>query len=51
MQSAIEAAQAAIMAVREADNPVSNVRPIHTTPRSGGSPSKQPTFDWKVIDK
>ena len=34
MQAAIEATKAVIIAVREADNAVSNARLIHTTPRS-----------------
>ena len=33
MQTATEVAKAEIIVVKEADNPV---RPIHTTPRSGG---------------
>ena len=37
MQAAIEAAKAAIMKVRDVENPVNNVRSIHTTPRLGDS--------------
>ena len=46
----IEAAKAAIMAVREADNPVNNARPLHAMPRSGG-PALTTDVDWKVVDK
>ena len=35
MQAAIEATKAAVMAVREADNPVISARPIQRMPRSG----------------
>ena len=51
MQIAIEVAKAAIMSVREADNLFNNARPIHSTPRLGGSVLRQPTFDWEAIDK
>ena len=48
MQAVIEPAKAPIMAVREAENPVKDVRTIHTVPRSGGPVLRQPMFDWKV---
>ena len=32
-QTEIKPTKAAILAVREADNPVNNVKPVHTTPR------------------
>ena len=51
MQAGIEAAKAAIMAVREADNPVNNARPIHRMARSISSVVRQLTFDWKVAEK
>ena len=44
VQAAIEAAKAAIMAVREAETPVSNVRPIQRTLRMGGPTLKQTTL-------
>ena len=47
-QEVIEATKAAIMAVREADNPVDNARPIHTMPRSGMPVLQQPMFDHAV---
>ena len=51
IQTRIESAKAAIMAVREVDNLVNNASPVHTAPRSGGPMLKQPTFDWKVAGK
>ena len=51
MQAAIEAIKGAILAVREADNPVNGVRPIHTIPRLDSLVWRQPTFDWKAADK
>ena len=36
MQGATEAIKAALMTVREADNLVTNARPIYTMPRSSG---------------
>ena len=47
MPVVIKATKATIMAVREADKPVNNARPIHTMPRSGDPVLRQPTFDWK----
>ena len=40
-----EAAKAATMTIREADNQVNNVRLVHATPRSGGPALKQMTSD------
>ena len=51
MQAPIKAANSEIMAVREANNLVNNVRPIQTTPKSGDPALRQPTFDWKVANK
>ena len=51
MQAVIEAAKAAIMAVREANNPVSNARPIHAVLISCSPALKHPTFDLKVAEK
>ena len=39
------------MAVREADNLLSNNRPIHTAPRMSVPVLRQPTFDWIGTDK
>ena len=43
--------QAIIMAVREADSLVNNVRPKHTTARLGGPELRQPMFAWKATAK
>ena len=51
MKAAIAGAKAAIMTVREADNLVSNARPLHTTPRLGSPALRQQMFDWKARDK
>ena len=50
MQAAIEVAKAAIMAVREAENPVNNTRLVYTT-RLRHSALRQPVFDWKATNK
>ena len=47
-QTMIEATRATIMAMREADIPTNNARPMHTMPRSGCSVQRQPLFDWKA---
>ena len=39
------------MAVREADNLVTNARPINSMLRSGGSVLRHSTFDWKVAEQ
>ena len=49
-QVAREAAKAAIMAIREADNPASNATPVTVRPRTGGLALKQ-IYDWKAKDK
>ena len=51
MQTTIQAAKAAIMMVREAENPINGARPVHTMPRSGNPVLRQPTLDWKAADK
>ena len=51
IQAAIDDTKVAIMAVREVDNLVNNGILIHTSPRSGVSTLKQPTFHWKATDK
>ena len=45
------AIQAAIMAVKEAENPVNCERSIQVMPRTGSSALKQPIFDWKIAKK
>ena len=47
MQAAIKVIKAAIMAVREVDDPVRNARSIHTAPRMG-SPVLRMSFEWKM---
>ena len=42
IQAVIEVTKAAIMAAKEADNPVNNARPIHTKLRSG--PTTKTTY-------
>ena len=49
MQAVNEAAKAAIITIREADNLINNARSIHTMPRSGIPVLRQPT--WKVAKK
>ena len=39
------------MGERQADKPINNAGPMHTMPRSCGPLLKQPTFDWKVVEK
>ena len=51
MQASFEADKAAIVAVREADNPVSIAKPIHTMPSSGVHALRQPTFDCEAVNK
>ena len=51
IQEENEAAKAAIMEVREADNLVNSSRPIHPMPTLWGSVVRQLMFDWKVADK
>ena len=51
MKGVIEATKAAVIAVREADNPVTNARQIHTTPKSSSPALREPTFDWKATNK
>ena len=46
-QPSIKAPEATTMAVREVDNLVNNVRPMHTTSRSSGPTLRQPMFHWK----
>ena len=50
-QAATEATKAEGMVGREADNPVSNSRPIHIMLRSSGSVLRQTKFDWRSLDK
>ena len=42
MQTIIEGAKAAIMAVREGDNPTNNATTIHITQRLGGPALRRP---------
>ena len=44
-RGAIEAAKAAIMAVKEAENPVNTARSIEGMPRTGGPALKESIFD------
>ena len=46
MQAVIEAAKAAIMAVREVDTPVKTTKPTVVTSKTGDLVMKQPMFDW-----
>ena len=50
-QASIKASRAAIMAVREADNPVNYAGQVHTMSRSNGPVLRHPVFDWKATDK
>ena len=50
-QSAIEAAKAAIMSVREAENLVGAARSVWVATRTGDSALKQQTHDLKAADK
>ena len=51
IQAVTNATKAAIMSVREADNPNNSARPLHTVPRTGDLVLKQPIFYWKVAGK
>ena len=48
MHAAPETTKPPMTAVREADNLVNNSRPIHVTPRLGGSVLKQQIFYRRV---
>ena len=50
-QAAMETAKAAIMAVKEEENSVNTVRPMHIIPRTSGPTLKEPTFNWKAANK
>ena len=39
------------MAVKEAENPVSTAKSVYVMARTGGLKLKQPTFNWKAVDK
>ena len=49
-EAVIEVATKVIITIREADNLVNNVTPVHAAPISGGSVLKQPIFDWKLAE-
>ena len=51
MQVGIKADKATIMAVRDTDSLVNNVRPMQTMSRSSDPVLRQPTFDWKATNK
>ena len=51
-QSIVQAVtKAAIMVIREADNPANNVRLVHTVPRSGSPALTKHAFALKGIEK
>ena len=50
-ETAVEATKAAIMVYRESDSLVNYTSSIHSIPRLGGPPLRQPTFDWKARDR
>ena len=50
-QAAIVTPKAAIMAAKEAENPVNAVRSVQVILRVGSPKVKQPTFDWKAAGK
>ena len=49
--AANEGIKAELATVREVGNPVNNARIIHTIPRSSTPMPRQPTFEWKPLDK
>ena len=51
MQAASEAAKAAVMVVREADNLVKTLRPIHTTSSLGIPALRMPIFYCRATEK
>ena len=51
IHSAIEAAKAAVMAVKESENPVNAAILVHIMPTTGSPALKQPTFDLKATKK
>ena len=51
MQAIIEAAKVAMMAVKEAENPVTAARSVQVMLGTSGPLLRQPTFDWKASDK
>ena len=50
-QTAIQAGKAAIMAVKEIENPVNATRLVQIMPKTGGPTLKQQTFNCKVANK
>ena len=50
-QAAIKAAKAAIMTIKETENPVNAARYMQVMLRTGGPVLKQPNIDWKTADK
>ena len=51
MQAKIEAAKAAIMAIRERQSLTKNTRTTQLIPGTSGPIAKQSTFDWKVHER
>ena len=49
-QAVIEAAKAAIMAVRETETPAESSREVQAALRTSGPALKQLIFDWKAQD-
>ena len=51
MQAVRDTTEAAIMAVQVMEIPVNTTRPVLTMPQTNILVVKQPTFDWKSLDK
>ena len=51
MQPNIQAAKEAIMAVKEAENPVNAARSVQIITRTGSPALKQLSFKWKAVHK
>ena len=50
-QADIKADEAALMAVKDARNPVNVARSVEVMPRKGCQALKQPAFEWKAAEK
>ena len=51
MQAVIKAAKAAIIVVREVEAPANTTRLAPVMLKAGGPVVRQPTFDWRSLDR
>ena len=50
-QTVIDSAKAALIAIRDVDNPVNTPSPVQVMPRTEGPTLKPPTLGWKATEK